>query len=86
MQMQMGMGAGNPAGFDATKAFKQERESLQLHSHQWKLQTVEYQFLGEPAPTLTAAVTTGLSSPSSATEIRSTTTKSRSSKFTKRRK
>lgn len=82
MQMQMGMGAGNPAGFDATKAFKQERESLQLHSHQWKLQTVEYQFLGEPAPTLAAAVTSGSSS---AAEVRSTTTKSRASKFTKRR-
>ena len=47
MQMQMGMGAGQQMGFDAPKAYKQERESLKLHNHEWKLDTIEHKILGD---------------------------------------
>ena len=47
MQMQMGMGAGQNMGFDASKAYKQERESLMLHSHEWKLNSIERKILGD---------------------------------------
>lgn len=50
MQMQMGMGAGPNMSFDAPKAFKQERVSMRLHSHEWALEHAEKKLLGEPLP------------------------------------
>lgn|ERR1711920_64733 len=49
MQAQMGMGMNQP-GFDATKAFKQERDNLRLHDHDWELQHMELKYLGEKIP------------------------------------
>jgi hypothetical protein len=48
--MQMGMGAGPGMGFDASKAFKQERDSLLLHQHEYALENIEYKVLGEDIP------------------------------------
>ena len=49
MQMQMGManmGAGGPQGFDASAAFKNEREQLQICRQQENLCKAEKDLLG----------------------------------------
>jgi len=49
MQMQMGMGmgmGGGPMGFDASKAYKQECESLEITRHTDLLEDVEKRVLG----------------------------------------
>ncbi|CAM9273929.1 unnamed protein product [Heterosigma akashiwo] len=46
MQMGMGMGGGGPMGFDAKKAYKQEREALELAQYKDALADVEKRVLG----------------------------------------
>jgi len=46
LQMQMGMGMGAPMGFDASKAYKMEAESLELVQHKYELDDVEKRVLG----------------------------------------
>lgn len=58
MQMQMGMGAGANMGFDAPKAYKQERVNLRLQVHEWALEHAEKKLLGEAIP-VTALETSG---------------------------
>lgn len=91
MQMQMGMGAGPNVGFDAPKAFKQERVSLRLHNHEWALEHAEKKLLGEPIPVKAAAtvssatstVSSSSSSTTSTTTTASSSTEKRSNKFNK---
>lgn len=56
MQMQMGMGmGGNAANFDASSAYKQERELLLLHRHSFIGNKAEKDLLKDKHPAVAAA-------------------------------
>ena len=48
--MGMGMGGAGQVGFDATAAYKNEREGLGIVRHQWLGDRAERQLLGEGYP------------------------------------
>lgn len=54
MSMQMGMmgggAGGNPMGFDAAAAYKQERQKMGLIKHDWAATRVEKKILGDRYP------------------------------------
>nr|CCA17543.1 conserved hypothetical protein [Albugo laibachii Nc14] len=80
MQMQMGMGAGANMGFDAPKAYKQERVNLRLQVHEWALEHAERILLGETIP-ITATETNAMTHQ----DATPTTRKSKYQKVTKRK-
>lgn len=46
-QMGMGMGGGGQVGFDAGAAYKQEREALNIVTHEWIAERAERELLGK---------------------------------------
>ena len=72
VQMQMGMG-GSQMGFDASAAYKAERDNMLLANPTFDLQYAEYTYLGEPFPVLK-------------TPVSKTTKMEKSSKFTRTRR
>lgn len=48
--MGMGMGGPSQVGFDATAAFKNEREALGISAHDWVAEKAERELLGDMYP------------------------------------
>ncbi|CAM9571547.1 unnamed protein product [Chrysoparadoxa australica] len=60
MQAQMGMGGGQQMGFDASKVFPQEADSMELVKHHWVCADVEKRLLGHRYPVANVAAVPGM--------------------------
>jgi hypothetical protein len=57
----MGMGGGPQMGFDASAAYKNEREALGIAKHEWVGDRAERQLLGDAYPEDHSSATIDLS-------------------------